>query len=84
MNNNRVENRVEYSEHIGVMQNEVNSIINKVPEGVFIDATYGYGSHFKNFKKKITILKFRLSQSNQILIIKLYIFKIRASRSNFE
>lgn len=57
MNNNRVENRVEYSEHIGVMQNEVNSIINKIPDGVFIDATYGYGSHFKIIKKNFTNLQ---------------------------
>ena len=53
MNNNRVE----YSEHIGVMQNEVNSIINKIPDGVFIDATYGYGSHFKIIKKIFTNLQ---------------------------
>ena len=41
-------NRVEYLSHIGVMQNEILSILEPVPQGIFIDATYGYGSHFRN------------------------------------
>jgi len=44
------ENRVEYLSHIGVMQKEILSILDSVPPGIFIDATYGYGSHFLNIK----------------------------------
>ena len=42
MNNNRVE----YLKHDGVMISEVNSVVSKAPNGIFIDATYGYGSHY--------------------------------------
>ena len=39
-------NRAEYLPHEGVMKEEVSSILKDVPSGNFVDATYGYGSHF--------------------------------------
>ena len=45
MNNNRVG----YLKHDGVMISEVNEIVSNSPAGIFVDATYGYGSHFKYF-----------------------------------
>ncbi len=39
-------NRAEYLPHEGVMLEEISSIIKDVPTGNFVDATYGYGSHF--------------------------------------
>jgi len=42
-------NRAEYLTHDGVMTSEVSDILINAPKGVFIDATYGYGSHFKYF-----------------------------------
>jgi len=39
-------NRVEYLPHEGVMTEEISSILEGVPAGNFVDATYGYGSHF--------------------------------------
>ncbi len=48
------ENRVGYLEHEGVMITEVNSVISNAPPGIFIDATYGFGSHFRNIKKNFT------------------------------
>ena len=44
------ENRVGYLEHEGVMLTEVNSVMSNTPPGIFIDATYGYGSHFRHIK----------------------------------
>ena len=32
--------------HNGVMKEEISSILDDVPSGIFIDSTYGYGSHF--------------------------------------
>ena len=32
--------------HNGVMKEEISSILDDVPPGIFIDSTYGYGSHF--------------------------------------
>ena len=32
--------------HVGVMKEEITSLLKAVPEGYFIDATYGDGSHF--------------------------------------
>ena len=32
--------------HNGVMKEEISSILDDVPTGIFIDSTYGYGSHF--------------------------------------
>ena len=40
-------NRAEYLSHKGVMIEEFSSILKNVPSGYFIDATYGYGSHFR-------------------------------------
>ena len=40
-------NRAEYLPHRGVMLEEFSSILRDVPPGVFIDATYGYGSHYR-------------------------------------
>src|SRR6056300_427534 len=48
------ENRAGYLEHEGVMLTEVNSVISNTPSGIFIDATYGYGSHFRNIKNKFS------------------------------
>ena len=45
-------NRVGYLEHEGVMLTEINSVISTSPPGIFVDATYGYGSHFRNIKEK--------------------------------
>ena len=45
------ENRVGYLEHEGVMITEVNSVISSTPPGIFVDATYGYGSHFRNIEQ---------------------------------
>ena len=39
-------NRAEYLPHEGVMLEEISSIIKDVPTGNFVDATYGFGSHF--------------------------------------
>ena len=47
MNNNRVG----YLKHDGVMISEVNSIVSNTPAGIFVDATYGYGSHFNYLKQ---------------------------------
>ena len=44
-------NRAEYLPHEGVMMEEVSSIIKDAPSGVFVDATYGYGSHFNLINK---------------------------------
>jgi 16S rRNA (cytosine1402-N4)-methyltransferase len=44
-------NRAEYLTHDGVMISEISDLLIDVPDGIFIDATYGYGSHFKYFKK---------------------------------
>ncbi len=40
-------NRAEYLPHKGVMTEEISSILKDIPSGNFVDATYGYGSHFK-------------------------------------
>ncbi len=50
-------NRAEYLPHEGVMREEVSSILQDVPRGNFIDATYGYGSHF-SLSSKYDHLKF--------------------------
>ena len=52
MNNNRVG----YLKHDGVMISEVNEIVSNSPAGIFVDATYGYGSHFNYLKQKTAIL----------------------------
>tara|TARA_B100000900_G_scaffold385525_1_gene375239 strand:+ start:400 stop:1314 length:915 start_codon:yes stop_codon:yes gene_type:complete len=49
-------NRVGYLEHEGVMLAEVNSVISSSPSGIFIDATYGYGSHFRSIKNNFSEL----------------------------
>ena len=54
MNNNRVG----YLKHDGVMISEVNSIVSNTPAGIFVDATYGYGSHFNYLKQNNNHLKF--------------------------
>jgi len=51
-------NRVEYKEHIGVMKEEVINILTSLPKGIFIDATYGYGSHFDYFINNCDHLSF--------------------------
>ena len=51
-------NRVEYKEHIGVMKKEVADILTSLPKGIFIDATYGYGSHFDYFTDNVLNLNF--------------------------
>ena len=53
-------NRAEYLPHSGVMVGEVTSIVKALPKGLFIDATYGYGSHFQTFKdyKDLDLLGF--------------------------
>ena len=51
-------NRVEYKEHNGVMKKEVADILTSLPKGIFIDATYGYGSHFKYFSDNSLNLNF--------------------------
>ena len=50
-------NRAEYLPHEGVMTEEISSIFKNVPSGIFIDATYGYGSHF-NLSNNFSHLKF--------------------------
>ena len=37
--------------HNGVMKEEISSILDDVPPGIFIDSTYGYGSHFDTIMK---------------------------------
>ena len=54
MNNNRVG----YLKHDGVMISEVNEIVSNSPAGIFVDATYGYGSHFNYLKQANTHLEF--------------------------
>ena len=54
MNNNRVG----YLKHDGVMISEVNAIISNAPAGIFVDATYGYGSHFNYLKQNNNHLEF--------------------------
>ena len=54
MNNNRVG----YLKHDGVMISEVNEIVSNSPAGIFVDATYGYGSHFNYLKKENSHLEF--------------------------
>ena len=54
MNNNRVG----YLKHDGVMISEVNSIVSNTPTGIFVDATYGYGSHFNYLKQNNNHLEF--------------------------
>ena len=44
-------NRAEYLPHKGVMVEDISSLLEDVPAGNFIDATYGYGSHFKLSEK---------------------------------
>ena len=54
MNNNRGG----YLKHDGVMISEVNSIVSNTPAGIFVDATYGYGSHFNYLKQNNNHLEF--------------------------
>ena len=54
MNNNRAG----YLKHDGVMISEVNEIVSNSPAGIFVDATYGYGSHFNYLKQKNSHLAF--------------------------
>ena len=54
MNNNRAG----YLKHDGVMISEVNDLLSSTPTGLFIDATYGYGSHFKYLKQNNNHLDF--------------------------
>ena len=54
MNNNRVG----YLKHDGVMKPEVNEIVSKLPAGIFIDATYGSGSHFSYLMQNNSHLEF--------------------------
>ena len=35
-------NRAEYLTHDGVMTSEISDLLIDVPDGIFIDATYGY------------------------------------------
>ncbi len=51
-------NRAEYLTHDGVMTSEISDLLIDAPDGIFIDATYGYGSHFKFFKKYHDNLQF--------------------------
>ncbi len=51
-------NRAEYLTHDGVMTSEISDLLIDVPDGIFIDATYGYGSHFKFLKKNYDNLNF--------------------------
>ncbi len=51
-------NRAEYLTHDGVMISDVSDILLNAPEGIFIDATYGYGSHFNHFSKNHNQLNF--------------------------
>ncbi len=53
-------NRAEYLPHSGVMVEELTSIVEHLPKGTFIDATYGYGSHFKVLKsyKNLNLIGF--------------------------
>ena len=44
--------------HDGVMTSDVSDILFNAPEGIFIDATYGYGSHFNYISEKHNHLKF--------------------------
>ena len=40
------------------MISEVNSIVSNTPAGIFVDATYGYGSHFNYLKQNNNHLEF--------------------------
>ena len=42
-------NRAEYVIHEPVMASEVCNLVKNLPEGYFIDATYGNGSHYERF-----------------------------------
>ena len=46
--------------HVGVMKEEISSLLKDVPGGYFIDATYGDGSHFEfiHSEKKFTAIGF--------------------------
>ena len=57
-------NRAEYLPHSGVLVGEVTSIVKATPKGLFIDATYGYGSHFQTFNdyKDLDLLGFDRDQ----------------------
>ena len=46
--------------HVGVMKEEISSLLKDVPEGYFIDAPYGDGSHFEfiDSEKKFTTIGF--------------------------
>ena len=50
--------RAEYLTHDGVMTSEISDLLIDIPDGIFIDATYGYGSHFKFLKNKYDNLDF--------------------------
>ena len=54
MNNNRVG----YLKHDGVMISDVNSILSNTPAGIFVDATYGYGSHINYLMQNNNHLEF--------------------------
>lgn len=43
--------------HVGVMKEEISSLLKDVPEGYFIDATYGDGSHFEFIDSEKNLLR---------------------------
>ena len=51
-------NRAEYLTHDGVMTSEISDILIDAPRGLFVDATYGFGSHFKYFSETHEHLNF--------------------------
>ena len=50
-------NTVGYMPHVGVMKEEISSLLKDVPEGYFIDATYGDGSHFEFIDSEKKLLR---------------------------
>ena len=51
-------NRAEYLTHDGVMTSEISDLLICAPKGIFVDATYGFGSHFKYFSENHSHLSF--------------------------
>ena len=58
--------------HVGVMKEEISSLLKDVPEGYFIDATYGDGSHFEFIDSEKNLLRLVLT----VIMIRLQIKRI--------
>ena len=75
-------NRAGYLPHSGVMVEELTSIVEALPKGVFIDATYGYGSHFKVLKQFNNLELIGFDRDNEAIAAKSdndYVIKLNFS-----